>query len=167
MENGNPDDEKPAVPAYLVYVVQYQTNRSAWKFSKGQQIKLLKHVFNVSRIPESYDHAVFPYLSGLQGESIRARLIGEATQVLKASPDEGAGNDREDEDDDTLKRRRKRAEGVLRALSSDGMRAAQNGPLRSAPQERMDGHSPPPHEQHGDRTLRKRRIRKLRIAQDD
>lgn len=152
-ERENPDDEKPT---YLDYVVQYQTNRSTWKFNKRQQSKLLQNVFDVSRIPESYDYAVFPYLSGLQGESIRARLIEEATQVLNTSTNEGAKNDRDDEDDDTLKRGRKRAEAILRVLSSDEMRAAQNGALRSAPQERRDGHWPPPHERHGDRALKKR-----------
>lgn len=160
----SPHDQKPP---FLDYVVLYQINRSAWKFNKGQQNKLLKSVFDVSRIPESYDYAVIPYLSGLQGESICGRLREEATQILNASPAEGAGNEPKDEKDEAQKRQRKRAEAVLLALSSDEARTARSSQLPSAPQEEKNGQPLHPNEKHGDGTPKKRRSRKLRTAQED
>jgi len=106
-----------AKPQYLEYLSQFHTDRATWKFNKAQQISLLKNIFDVSRIPKDYDEAVKVYIAGLQGDSARNRLREAASETLKSilRADED-DHDNEDQNAYILKRQRKRAKLILRAL---------------------------------------------------
>ncbi|EON63343.1 hypothetical protein W97_02570 [Coniosporium apollinis CBS 100218] len=69
-------------PQYLEYLTHYHTNRDTWKFNKAKQTDLLKHLFNIYRIPSQYDDALIAYISGLQGQAARQRLRETATAVI-------------------------------------------------------------------------------------
>lgn len=78
-------------PQYLEYLERFENDRDHWKFNKHNQSNLLKHIFDIKRIPVSYNKAIAGYLSGLQGNEARERLVESATEVLKdvAEKEEG------------------------------------------------------------------------------
>src|ERR1700760_147260 len=43
---------------YLEYLTQFHTDRSNWRFNKSAQTRILKHVFDIHKIPEEYDEAL-------------------------------------------------------------------------------------------------------------
>lgn len=63
-------EEKP----HLIYLRTYHETPESWKFNKNHQIQLLKDVFNLYRIPPSYNDALSSYIRGLQGAAARERL---------------------------------------------------------------------------------------------
>ncbi|KAF4535528.1 putative proteasome subunit alpha type 6 protein [Lasiodiplodia theobromae] len=97
--------EKQALP-YVSYLQQYHSDRSNWKFNKKHQVDLLKNLFNLFRVPASYDPAVEAYIAGLKGAGARYRLKEQAEGILKEASNESK--------DDPAKRHR--AEEVLKAL---------------------------------------------------
>ena len=65
----------------LTYLTTFTTSPQTWKFSKNHQIYLLKHLFDLSKIPPSHDKAIEAYLSGLKGDSARKRIREVALKV--------------------------------------------------------------------------------------
>lgn len=75
------------VQPFLQYLNTYANNQPNWKFNKAHQTHLLKNIFNIYRIPTTYDTALASYIKGLQGSAARARLLETARGIL----DERAG----------------------------------------------------------------------------
>jgi len=57
-------------------------DRIHWKFNKAHQTHLLKNAFNLYRIPNEYDEALYQYIAGLNGDSARNRLLATAQGIL-------------------------------------------------------------------------------------
>jgi len=151
-------------PSYLDYVVQYHNDRRSWKFNKIQQSKLLKNIFNMSRIPEEYDDALLPYLSGLQGEGMRTRLKEEATSILKASSDNDAADENKEDGDENRRRQQGRASLVLLALSSSDTRPTDSGGSASVSQDQRIDEPRDQIVEHIDSKAKRKRSRKGRIS---
>ena len=65
----------------LVYLTEYHTSPSTWKFSKNYQKYLLKNLFSLDRVPSSYESALQAYLPGLKGTSARQSLREAALRI--------------------------------------------------------------------------------------
>lgn len=95
--SGDTDQEASAARSpkpYITYLSQYHSARDKWKFNKAHQNQLLKYIFDIHRVPTSFDQAVSNYLVGLQGEGARQRLREDAVQVLaEFQPEAGAPSD--------------------------------------------------------------------------
>ena len=65
----------------LAYLTTHRTSPQTWKFSKPHQNQILKHLFSLKHIPQSYDPALLPYIRGLKGTSARSRIRNEALAV--------------------------------------------------------------------------------------
>ncbi|MCJ1475118.1 hypothetical protein MMC13_003778 [Lambiella insularis] len=74
--------DSPILPT-LQYLQSYHTSRDTWKFNKSKQNQLLKHAFNVHKIPPQYDDALKAYMEGLQSSSARKRVREEAEEIIK------------------------------------------------------------------------------------
>lgn len=77
-------DQAVETTEYMRYLRQYYNDRPNWKFNKNQQQKILKHIFDLKRVPLQDNDALVDYISGLQGAAARQRLLDEAENVLKA-----------------------------------------------------------------------------------
>ncbi|KAF2139299.1 uncharacterized protein K452DRAFT_74950 [Aplosporella prunicola CBS 121167] len=75
------------LPPYVRYLEQYSADRANWKFNKSKQIDLFKHLFNVYRIPHTYDPAIEAYVAGLQGAAARYRLQQSSKEALNETSD--------------------------------------------------------------------------------
>ena len=65
----------------LLYLTEYPTSPSTWKFSKNYQKYLLKNLFSLDRVPSSYELALQAYLLGLKGTSARQSLREVALRI--------------------------------------------------------------------------------------
>lgn len=76
-----PKSERSAPPErdQLVYLRQYENDKTNWKFSKQKQNWILK---NIKDIPKEYESSLQAYLEGLQGGS-RTRVINDLIEVIK------------------------------------------------------------------------------------
>ena len=70
-------------PAALNYLNTFTASPSEWKFSKNHQNYLIKHLFDLDKIPSSYDPEIYKYLLGLKGASSRQRIRSTALQVRR------------------------------------------------------------------------------------
>ncbi|KAI9805722.1 MAG: hypothetical protein M1833_005215 [Piccolia ochrophora] len=70
----------PPHPA-LLYIQQHHQSRSTWKFSKARQSYILKHFFDITKIPLTYEVALINYITTLQSPGARSRLLETARQV--------------------------------------------------------------------------------------
>lgn len=68
--------------AFVNYLHAFQHSPATWKFNKSQQTDLLKHCFNMWRVPSSYEEAFQNYISGLQGDGMKNKLRQNATSAL-------------------------------------------------------------------------------------
>jgi len=76
---------------FLAYLEQYHGDRENWKFNKNHQNHLLKHVFDINKIPSDHAHLIYGYVRGLQG-GVRTRLRDAALAVkVKEQEDRAAG----------------------------------------------------------------------------
>lgn len=102
--------EAKDLPPYVNYLQQYHSDNANWKFNKKHQVDLLKNLFNVYRVPASYDPAVEAYITGLKGANARYLLKQEADKVLEETT--------KIKSDDTKQHgaKRRRAEQVLKAM---------------------------------------------------
>ncbi|KAL8947854.1 MAG: hypothetical protein Q9222_005912 [Ikaeria aurantiellina] len=66
----------------LHYLHQHHTSPSTWKFSKNHSSHLLRHAFSLTHIPASYTPALVAYISSLQSEGARQRLVSAAHQII-------------------------------------------------------------------------------------
>ncbi|EKG12337.1 hypothetical protein MPH_10454 [Macrophomina phaseolina MS6] len=74
--------EDKGLPPYVTYLDQYHSDRDGWKFNKKHQVDLLKNLFNLYRVPASYDPAVEAYIAGLKGANARYVLKERAQTAL-------------------------------------------------------------------------------------
>lgn len=81
------DEERP----HLIYLQTYHTTPEVWKFNKNHQVQLLNDVFNLYRIPSSYNDALSSYIRGLQGAAARERLGLQARSIALQAPVEKEG----------------------------------------------------------------------------
>ncbi len=80
-----PRSSTPPLHAALQYLDQYQRLRPQWKFNKARQSYLLKHLLDFGRIPARWDGALCLYITGLQGEGVRARVRAAMEEGIAAS----------------------------------------------------------------------------------
>jgi len=106
------NEERPQ----LVYLQTYHDTPESWKFNKNHQIQLLKDVFNLYRIPSSYNDALSSYIKGLQGAAARERLGVLARSIAS----ESSSGDKEDGNESSDKKGEKkiRAQLIVEALES-------------------------------------------------
>ena len=71
------------VPDYVLYLTQFHSDPSNWKFNKRKQNDLLKNALNIWRIPAQHNDALVAYVGGLQGAYAQQRLLDQAEDVLK------------------------------------------------------------------------------------
>lgn len=70
-------------PDFVQYLVQFHTDKSTWKFHKKKQNELIKHCFDLSRIPSTESPALVAYIRGLQGVGVQQRLLESAEKILQ------------------------------------------------------------------------------------
>lgn len=80
------DGSAAPAPSYVNYLQQFHIARDQWKFNKNHQNQLLKHLFNLYRVPEVHDSAIETYIAGLRGQSIRQKLQDAAAGILQGKP---------------------------------------------------------------------------------
>jgi len=97
---------------HLVYLRTYHETPGNWKFKKAHQIQLLKDVFNLYRIPPSYNDALSSYIKGLQGAAARERLGVLARSIVSQEKEDGNGQG------DKQAEKRIRARLIVAALES-------------------------------------------------
>jgi len=64
----------------LSYLRQYHDSKETWKFNKNHQNFIIKHVFNISKIPLEHNDVLHHYITGMQGK-VRTRLRDTALQL--------------------------------------------------------------------------------------
>lgn len=105
--------------AKLSYLLTYHTSRDTWRFEKGKQNWILRHAFNLSKIPEEgYAAALKSYVTGLQSPAARDRLLAEANEIVKRGKDT-ISKDGEKLDPEDQKTSVTRAKLVLSALGHE------------------------------------------------
>ena len=81
---GPPENHADTQPhPALLYLTEYHTSPSTWKFSKNHQKYLLKNLFSFDKVPSSYEPALQAYLTGLKGTSARQSLREAALRIRK------------------------------------------------------------------------------------
>ncbi|KAI5788896.1 hypothetical protein DFH27DRAFT_527895 [Peziza echinospora] len=87
----------------LSYLVEYHTNRESWKFQKAKQNWVLRNAFDVSEIEptKEYSAALKAYITGLQGEDSRTRLLVEAKKIV-ANGDKAVSEPKTDGEGDVV-----------------------------------------------------------------
>ena len=83
-------------PPLLIYLSDYHTSPTSWKFNKAKQTHLLKSVFDTTLIPSSYDTALKAYLTGLNGSAARSRLRAAALEIRKQDAKEEQEEEKEE-----------------------------------------------------------------------
>ena len=76
--------ESRAITSSIEYLQQFSQDRALWRFNKKKQTILLKNLFDIHLIPLQHDQVIVEYISGLQGEAARQRLIETATSILQS-----------------------------------------------------------------------------------
>jgi hypothetical protein len=100
------------------YLTSFHTDKPNWKFNKNLQTQLLRHIFDVSRIPPHLDEALQEYVKGLKGEVSRQRLFESLNSILDGTSDlKMATSDSEDEMSSTLHERLQAAQDQDDALN--------------------------------------------------
>jgi hypothetical protein len=86
--NSKIEKSASAAPPFLLYLRQYHESRDTWKFNKAHQIHLLKHAFDMEKIPSDHTHFLYEYVRGLQG-GVRTRLRDFALQIKVKDQEDG------------------------------------------------------------------------------
>jgi len=73
--------QEAAVHPAAIYIQQYHDSRSSWKFNKARQTYILKHLFDIDKLPSSLDLALTAYIEGLQGADARIRVKKAAEDI--------------------------------------------------------------------------------------
>lgn len=81
--------ERAPTSAYVEYLHQFQHDKAHWKFNKSKENHLLKSIWSMYRVPDSYTDALVSYIAGLQGAGARSRLVEGADEVLKEVTEKG------------------------------------------------------------------------------
>nr|POE56301.1 uncharacterized protein c7orf50 like [Quercus suber] len=71
------------VPDFVKYLVQFHQDKSAWKFHKKKQNELIKHCFDLDRIPAKHTPALVEYVKGLQSAGVQQRLVESSEKILQ------------------------------------------------------------------------------------
>ena len=95
-------------PAAIEYLRQWHNDRSNWKFMKGRQIWLLKHIFDPKLIGKDDFKLFLAYTDGLQGHG--RDILLEKARKLEA---EIVVTDKKDEKSVIDRIQKKRAQAIL------------------------------------------------------
>jgi hypothetical protein len=83
-------------PAFT-YLKQYYSSKDTWKFNKVYQIHLLKHAFDIEKIPSEYIELLYLYIAGLKGgartqlrDAAIAVKVKDQEEVTEGTPEEMA-----------------------------------------------------------------------------
>jgi hypothetical protein len=106
--------ESKAKSSCLEYLHQFSADRVSWRFNKNRQKILLKNLFNVHLIPPQHNPSIVEYISGLQGEAARQRVIESATSILRAIADR-----QDDIDMESMESEEARRNAYAKALMRD------------------------------------------------
>ena len=63
-----------------------KTDGSEWKFSKKNQVWILKNMYNLEKVPSKYFKILVPYVESMQGEG-KNRVRAEAQELLENKGD--------------------------------------------------------------------------------
>jgi hypothetical protein len=113
--------DAPSSTAYLEYLDRFHTDKASWKFNKAKQNDVLRNVWNVHRIPPSYDDALLAYIHGLQGVNARQRLGEAAQEILDSDTNAETTSEPSAEQTDEQRQqaeKRARAEAIIKQLQS-------------------------------------------------
>ncbi|CAH1793780.1 unnamed protein product [Owenia fusiformis] len=92
------EKEKPDVQKLcLQYLKEWKTNKEKWSFQKVRQVWLLKHMYDVEKIPDEDFEILLSYLEGLKGKA-REVTIQNAEELLNdddsdSTDDDGGGEE--------------------------------------------------------------------------
>nr|POF01249.1 uncharacterized protein c7orf50 like [Quercus suber] len=75
--------ENEETPDYVKYLIQFYQDKSSWKFHKKKQNELIKHCFDLGRIPAEHTLALVEYVKGLQSAGVQQRLIETSEKLLQ------------------------------------------------------------------------------------
>lgn len=81
--NPSSTSEASSTPEYVEYLLEFANDKDNWKFNKKKQSELLKHFFDLGRIPSHLNQPLVSYVSGLQGAAAQQRLLDEAEDILR------------------------------------------------------------------------------------
>lgn len=67
------------------YMLQYHKSRETWKFQKAKQNWILRNTFDIKELEGTKENeaALKAYITGLQGQDARNRLLEEAKKILE------------------------------------------------------------------------------------
>jgi hypothetical protein len=57
--------------------------KSSWKFNKNTQSWLIRHMYQVDKVPKREFELLMEYLEGLQGSTTKSRIVADATRRAK------------------------------------------------------------------------------------
>ena len=69
--------------AALAYLTLFCQAKGSWKFNKGKDIWILKHLFSLDDIPPEHDIALSQYIRGLKASAARARIAQQAQDTVE------------------------------------------------------------------------------------
>lgn len=92
-------EHKATIHPAVTYLQKYHTSRSSWKFNKARQTYILKHLFDITKLPSSLDPALTAYIEGLQGADARARVKKAAEDVRDGDEKAKEAVEKEDMED--------------------------------------------------------------------
>ena len=64
------------------YLIQWK-KKNGWKFSKNTQSWLIRHMYDVGKVPKSSFVLLLDYLEGLEGKATRDRIRAEASRRVR------------------------------------------------------------------------------------
>lgn len=83
----------------ILYLNNWDTNRSEWKYEKLRQIYIQKNVFDESVISEEHSDIAIRYLATSQGKA-RSTIVESAEKVMKEIEEKIEEKSNKDDDDD-------------------------------------------------------------------
>ncbi|MCJ1362162.1 hypothetical protein MMC16_001264 [Acarospora aff. strigata] len=98
-----PTEQEVYVHPAITYLQQYHESRKTWKFNKAKQTYILKHLFDIDKLPPSIDPALTSYIEGLQGADARSR-VKKAAEAIREEDDKAKKTIEEENMEDPVRR---------------------------------------------------------------
>lgn len=90
-----PDEEGQGQKLAMNYLKLWHEHRDIWKFQKGRQIWLLKHMYNKEKMLDSDFEILLQYLATMKG-SARDRTLQQAESLIKKYDEDESKTDGKD-----------------------------------------------------------------------
>eukprot|EP00347_Sterkiella_histriomuscorum_P018283 403346101 len=67
----------------LNYLILWKNDKIAWKFKKSRQVFLLKHMYNIEKVPTKHFKILKKYIKSMQSSNIKDTLLKEALAMIE------------------------------------------------------------------------------------